>query len=57
MSRLVTLRGEVKRKRAEAKASLNRANQSRAIDAKRDDLPLARVKSREIEMEARTSVG
>ena len=31
-------------KRAVAKASLNRANESVAIDAKRDDLPLARMK-------------
>ena len=30
--------------RAEAKASLIRAIQSVAIDAKRDDLPLARMK-------------
>ena len=44
MSRLVFLSGEVKRKRAVAKASLNRAIQSQEIDAKRDDLPLARVK-------------
>ena len=44
MSRLVILSGEVKRKRAVAKASLNRAIQSLEIDAKRDDLPLARVK-------------
>ncbi len=44
MSRLVILGGEVKRKRAEAKASLNRAFQSPGIDAKRDELPLARVK-------------
>ena len=29
---------------AVAKASLNRAIQSQEIDAKRDDLPLARVK-------------
>ena len=46
MSRLVTLSGEVKRKRAAAKASLNRAIESVAIDAKRDDLPLARMKLR-----------
>ena len=44
MSRLVILSGEVKRKRAEAKASLNRAFESLGIDAKRDELPLARVK-------------
>ena len=44
MSRLVILGGEVKRKRAVAKASLNRAIQSPGIDAKRDELPLARVK-------------
>ncbi len=57
MSRLVIVCGEVKRKRAVAKASLNRAIESQAIDAKRDDLPLARMKSREIEMEVRTGVG
>ena len=45
MSRLVILTCEVKRKRAEAKASLNRANESLGIDAKRDDLPLARMKA------------
>ena len=44
MSRLVTLSGEAKRKRAVAKASLNRANESLGVDAKRGDLPLARVK-------------
>ena len=44
MSRLVILSGEVKRKRAEAKASPNRATESLGIDAKRDDLPLARMK-------------
>ena len=44
MSRLVILSGEVKRKRAAAKASLNRAFESLGIDAKRDELPLARVK-------------
>ena len=46
MSRLVILGGEVKRKRAAAKASLNRAIESSGIDAKRDELPLARVKLR-----------
>ena len=44
MSWLVYLSGKVKRKRAEAKASLNRAMESLGIDAKRDDLPLARLK-------------
>ena len=44
MSRLVLLSGEVKRKRAVAKASPNRAIESLGIDAKRDDLPLARMK-------------
>jgi len=44
MSRLVTLSGEAKRKRAGAKASPNRACQSLGVDAKRGDLPLARVK-------------
>ena len=39
--------GEVNRSReAEAKASLNRATQSVVVDAKRDDLPMARVKLR-----------
>ena len=42
MSWLVILSGKVKRKRAAAKASLNRAMQSLGMDAKRDDLPLAR---------------
>ena len=45
MSRLVILGGKVKRKRAAAKASLNGAPQSLGLDAKRDDLPLARVKA------------
>ena len=31
---------------AEAKASLNRATESVAVDAKRGDLPMARVKLR-----------
>ena len=44
MSWLVILSGKVKRKRAEAKASLNRAFELAGIDAKRDDLPLARLK-------------
>ena len=44
MSWLVNLSGKVKRKRAEAKASLNRAIQSLGKDAKRGDLPMARVK-------------
>ena len=44
MSWLVILSGEVKRKRAVAKASLNRAYKSLGLDAKRDDLPLARMK-------------
>ena len=50
MSWLVNLSGKVKRKRAEAKASLNRApllneQESLGLDAKRDDLPLARIKA------------
>ena len=45
MSRLVILVSKVKRKRAEAKASLKRAMESLGIDAKRDDLPLARMKA------------
>ena len=44
MSRLVIVTGKVKRKRAAAKASPNRANKSVVIDAKRDDLPLVRLK-------------
>ena len=45
MSRLVILCSEVKpRGGAEAKASPNRAMESLGIDAKRDDLPLARLK-------------
>ena len=44
MSRLVILVSKVKRERAAAKASLNRAMESLGIDAKRDDLPLARLK-------------
>ena len=46
MSWLVILSGKVKRKRAEAKASLNRASESLGVDPKRDDLPMARVKAR-----------
>ena len=45
MSWLVILSGKVKQKRAAAKASLNRAFESLGIDAKRNDLPLARAKS------------
>jgi hypothetical protein len=44
MSRLVNLSGKVKRKRAAAKASPKWAIQSLGLDAKRGDLPLARVK-------------
>ena len=45
MSRLVILCSKVKSiDGAAAKASLNRANQLAGIDAKRDDLPLARLK-------------
>ena len=45
MSRLVILTGKVNPiGGAVAKASLNRAIESAAIDAKRDDLPLARMK-------------
>ena len=44
MSRLVILVSEVKRKRAAAKASPNGAIELAGIDAKRDDLPLARLK-------------
>ena len=45
MSRLVILTGKVNPNgEAVAKASLNRAIESVGIDAKRDDLPLARMK-------------
>ena len=44
MSRLVILVSKVKRKRAAAKASLKRAFELAGIDAKRDDLPMARLK-------------
>ena len=45
MSRLVIFTGKVNPNgEAVAKASLNRANESVAIDAKRDDLPLTRMK-------------
>ena len=45
MSRLVILTGKVNPNGgAVAKASLNRAIESVGIDAKRDDLPLARMK-------------
>ena len=46
MSRRVTFSRKVKAATAgaEAKASLNRAFESLGIDAKRDDLPLARMK-------------
>ena len=56
MSWLVILSGEVKRKRAVAKASLNRAMESLGIDAKRDDLPLARLKVGYNPLEGRTGV-
>ena len=56
MSWLVILSGKVKRKRAEAKASLNRAMESLGIDAKRDDLPLARLKVGYNPLEGRTGV-
>ena len=46
MIRRLTVISKVKRhcRGAEAKASLNRAMESLGIDAKRDDLPLARMK-------------
>ena len=45
MSRLVIVTGKVNPSGgAVAKASLIRANESVVIDAKRDDLPLARMK-------------
>ena len=47
MIRRLTVCSKVKRlwRGAEAKASLNRAMESLGIDAKRDDLPLARMKA------------
>ena len=54
MSQGVDLRGEVKRKRAEAKASL-KGRQSRGSDTKPDDLVLSRMKFFERRMEVRTS--
>ena len=39
-----TRKVKLKTSEAEAKASLNRAIQSSGVDAKRDDLPLARMK-------------
>ena len=56
MSRLVILVSEVKRKRAVAKASLKMAIQLAGIDAKRDDLPLARLKVGYNPLEDRTGV-
>ena len=56
MSWLVILSGKVKRKRAVAKASLNGAFESLGIDAKRDDLPLARLKVGYNPLEGRTGV-
>ena len=47
MSLRVTLRSEAKPiGGAVAKESLNRATELRGVDPKRDDLPMARVKSR-----------
>ena len=47
MSQRVAVCGKVKSlDEAEAKASLNRAIESVAVDAKRSDLPMARVKLR-----------
>ena len=58
MSRLVIFTGKVNPTgEAVAKASLNRAIESVEIDAKRDDLPLARMKPQEHAVEVRTSVG
>ena len=39
-----TWRGQAERGGAEAKASLNRANESRGIDPKRDELDMDRMK-------------
>ena len=44
MSRLVTLSGKVKRKASRSESESEMGAQSLGIDAKRDDLPLARVK-------------
>ena len=48
MNLRVTFPGKVKYLRygAEAKASLNRANESAALDAKPSDLPMVRLKFR-----------
>ena len=43
--------------RAVAKASLNRANESLGVHAKRDDLGMARMKPGLHQVEVRTSVG
>ena len=47
MSRLVILRGKVKlvNKRSRSESESEQGVQSLGIDAKRDDLPLARMKS------------
>ncbi len=44
MSWLVILRGKVKRKASRSESESEQGVQSRGIDAKRDDLPLARMK-------------
>ena len=45
MSRLVILVSKVKRERAAAKASLNRAFEYVVVDPKPGDLPMSRVKA------------
>ena len=45
MSRLVILSGEVKRQASRSESESEWGVQSLGIDAKRDDLPLARMKA------------
>ena len=44
MSRLVTLSGEVKHRASRSESESEQGVQSLGVDAKRGDLPLARVK-------------
>ena len=57
MSRLVILSGEVKRKRAEAKASPKWATQSLVVDAKLHELPMSRLNRGLYRVEDRTHLG
>jgi hypothetical protein len=45
MSRLVILPGKVKRKASRSESESEQGDKSVGIDAKRDDLPLARLKA------------